>query len=144
MEIIEIGDRVTLTFEGKLEDGQIFLKNDKNPLMIEVGKNQIFPALERELVGMKIGETKTITLKPNDAFGDYDENLLLSIPREKIDSDMQTDVGNVIEVDTSDGKKFKGVITDVSDDFVTVDFNHPYAGKIVSITCTIISIEDKR
>ena len=143
MKIIEIGDRITLTLEGKLEDGHIFYKNNKNPSIIEIGKKQIFPALENELVGMKIGETRTITLKPIDAFGDHDENLLMSIPRDRIDSEIQTVAGNEIEVTVSEGKKLKGVIVDVTDDIITVDFNHPYAGKSVFVTCTIISIEDR-
>lgn len=143
MKLVDIGDRVLLSFEGKLENGEIFYKTNEKHSNITVGENQIFPALEQELVGMRVGETKTVTLDARDAFGDHNEDLLMSISKERIRPDISTDVGNAIVVDLAQGKKLKGVIVDVTDDMITVDFNHPYAGKKVVVTCTVISIENK-
>ena len=143
MKLVEMGDKVTLSFEGKLENGHVFYKNDENHSLIVVGNNQIFPALEKELIGMKIGETKTVTLTARDAFGDHNEELLMSISKDRIEPSTNTTVGNVLVVDLADGKKLKGVIVETTDDIITVDFNHPYAGKKVVVTCTIISIEQE-
>jgi peptidylprolyl isomerase len=143
MKLVDIGDKVLLSFEGKLENGEIFYKTNEKHSNITVGENQIFPALEQELVGMQVGETKTVTLDARDAFGDHNEELLMSISKERIRPDISTDVGNAIIVDLAQGKKLKGVIVDVTDDMITVDFNHPYAGKKVVVTCTVISIENK-
>jgi len=130
---VEIGDKVEISFEGKLENGHIFYKNDSAHSWIVIGKNQVFPALEQELIGMKIGETKTIQLEPIQAFGKHIDDLLMSISKDRINPDVEILLGNVLTVDIADGKKLKGVIIDDSDDTIVVDFNHPYAGKKVSI-----------
>lgn len=143
MKLVDIGDKVTISFEGKLENGEIFYKTNEKHSLITVGENQIFPALEQELVGMRVGETKTVTLAPRDAFGDHNEDLLMSISKERLNPDISDDIGGSIIVNLADGKKLKGVIVDVTDDMITVDFNHPYAGKKVVVTCTVISIDDK-
>ena len=138
---VEMGDTVEISFEGKLENGHIFYKNNGEHSEIIIGKNQVFPSLEKELIGMKIGETKTIELDPIQAFGQHIDDLLMSISKDRINPDVEISLGNVLTIDISDGKKLKGMIVDDSDDTLVVDFNHPYAGKKVSITCTIRSIE---
>ena len=141
MEIVGKGDTVQLSFEGKLENGQKFFDNKDGKPNIVIGENQIFPALEKELIGMKNGESKTVSLEAKEAYGDHNEELLLSISKEKIPQDVDTTIGETLEMDIPDGNKIRGVITDISDDIITVDFNHPFAGKNVIITCTVISIK---
>lgn len=141
IQFVEMGDTVDIAFEGKLESGQVFYKNDGSHSLVVIGKNQVFPALEKELVGMKIGETKTIQLEPTEAFGQHIDDLLMSISKDRINPDVDMSLGNILTIDIADGKKLKGVIIDDSDDSIVVDFNHPYAGKKVTITCTIRSIE---
>ncbi len=141
MTLVENGDKVQLSFEGKLEDGHVFYKNNDANSSIIIGKHQIFPTLENNIVGMKIGETKTVTLEAKDAFGEYNEELLMSIPKEHIHLDGNTTVGNKIVIDLSEGKKIKGVIVEAASDIVTVDFNHPFAGRKVTVTFTVLSIE---
>lgn len=143
MKLVKQGNKIRVTNEGKMKNGDIFYKTNNDPLPIVVGKNQIFPVLEEELIGMKIGETQTHTLAPKDAFGEHDEHLLMSISKESIDSDVHTVVGNTIVIEASEGEKFTGPIVDGTDDKVTVDFNHPYAGKEIVVTCTICSIENQ-
>jgi len=138
---VEMGDTIQISFEGKLENGYIFYKNDSTCSWIVIGKNQVFPALEKELIGMKIGETKTVQLEPSQAFGQHIDDLLMSISKNRINPDINTSLGNILTIDIADGKKLKGVIVDDSDNTLVVDFNHPYAGKNVSITCTIHSIK---
>ncbi len=142
MKVIGIGDKVKITLEGKLENGQIFYKKDDKKSLIEIGKNQIFPALEKELLGMKIGETKTITLEPKDAYGEYNEKFLMNIPKNRIDPDANISVGNTLVISLADGKKLKGIIIKDLGDIIDVDFNHPFAGKKLVITFTIDSIEN--
>jgi FKBP-type peptidyl-prolyl cis-trans isomerase 2 len=141
MTLVENGDKVQLSFEGKLEDGYVFFKNDGEHSIVIIGKHQIFPTLENNIVGMRIGETKTVTLEAKDAFGEHNEELLMSIPKEQLHLDGNTTVGNKIVIDLSEGKKIKGIIVEAASDVVTVDFNHPFAGKKVTVTFTVLSIE---
>lgn len=141
MKLVGFGDKVKITLEGKLENGQIFYNKDGKKSLIEIGKDQIFPAIEKELLGMKVGETKTITLEPKDAYGEYNEEFSMNIPKNRIDSDANLSAGNIIVVSLTDGKKLKGIITKDCEDIILVDFNHPFAGKKLIITFTIDSIE---
>jgi FKBP-type peptidyl-prolyl cis-trans isomerase 2 len=141
MNLVTLGNKIKISLEGKFESGEIFYKKDNKDFLIEVGKKQIFPALEKELLGMKVGETKTITLEPKDAYGEYSEKFTMDIPKDRIDSDADISVGNIIVVSQTDGKKLKGVIIKDCDDTINVDFNHPFAGKKVIITFTIESIQ---
>jgi FKBP-type peptidyl-prolyl cis-trans isomerase 2 len=140
MKAVENGDVVQLSIEGKLENGRTFFNNKDNTTII-IGEHQIFPALEKRLIGMKLGETKTVNLEAKDAYGLHNEELILSISKEKISDHVDVTRGNTLEMDLSDGKKITGIIIENSDNAITVDFNHPFAGNNISITCTVISIE---
>ncbi len=143
MKLVELGDKIKITLEGKLENGQIFYKKDNKNVLIEIGKNQIFPTIEKELLGMKIGDTKTITLEPKDAYGEYNEKFSMNIPKNRIDPDADLSEGNIIVASLSDGKKLKGIIIKDCGDIIDVDFNHPFAGKKIIITFTIDSIQNE-
>lgn len=141
MDVVKEGDTIQILCEGKLQDGRLFFKNDKDdPMTIVVGAGKIFPVLEQELRDMKVGESKTITLQPHDAFGDYNQNLVMVAPKESVDPQMEAEIGSRIDVDLPSGKKLTGVIKEISENTVTIDFNHPLAGKIVIFTVTILSI----
>ena len=140
MEFIEKGDKVQLSLEGKLENGEVFYKKNDDSF-ITIGEKQIFPILEKEIIGLKIGETKIVTIKPRDAYGEYKEEFKMNIPKDRVDPDADMAVGNILVVSLEDGKKLKGVITEDCENSINVDFNHPYAGKKLVVTCTIVSIE---
>jgi FKBP-type peptidyl-prolyl cis-trans isomerase 2 len=142
MKGIEEGDKVELVCELKLEDGTICFKNKKDkPLVFIVGEGKFFPAIEKELINMKEGETKTVTLEANDAFGVYKEDLVAEIHKKNISSTAELNIGSSIQMKTDSDKIIGGRITDIEDDSITVDFNHPLADKKVIFTVTITSIE---
>jgi FKBP-type peptidyl-prolyl cis-trans isomerase 2 len=142
MNSVKEGDKVQLVCELKLEDGTICFKNKKDkPLVFIVGEGKFFPAIEKELINMKEGETKTVTLKPNEAFGVYKENLVAEIHKKSISSTAELDIGSSIQMKTESDKIIGGKITDIKDDTITVDFNHPLANKNITVTVTMVSIE---
>lgn len=142
MEIVKEGDKVQLVCEAKLEDGTICFKNKQtNPLVFIVGEGKFFPAIENELKDMKEGETKTVTLEPKDAFGIHNEGLGAEIPKKDLRDDASLDIGSMIHMKTSSEKIIKGTVTEIKDDTLTVDFNHPLVDKKIIFTVTIMSIE---
>lgn len=142
MEIVKEGDKVHLVCELKLEDDTICYKNEQeNPLVFIIGEGKFFPAIEKELKDMKEGETKTVTLGPKDAFGIHNDDLVAEIPKKDLRADASLDVGSSIQMKTAQGKMIQGTVIEIKDDTLSVDFNHPLAGKKIIFTVTIIAIE---
>ncbi|KYK29177.1 hypothetical protein AYK20_00505 [Thermoplasmatales archaeon SG8-52-1] len=142
MEIVKEGDKVKLFCEAKLEDGTVCFKTQQEkPLIFIVGKGTFLPAIEKELKDMKIGDTKTITLEPKDAFGIHNDDLVTDISKKDLNTDGNLNVGTVIQMKTSQDKIIQGMITGIKDDKITVDFNHPLVDKKIIFTVTVDSIE---
>jgi len=143
MKTVEMGDKVQISCEGKLQDGQVFFKNEENKnIGLTIGENALFPALEKELIGMKVGESKNITLESQDSFGAPDPGLVMETSKDNLNPDMSVEIGCRIGVDLPSGKKLYGKITEITEDKITVDFNHPLAGKTVIFAVTLVSIEN--
>lgn len=144
MKIIEEGDKVSIIIEVKLENGEhCYGDKNENTLDLVVGEGKIFPALEKELLKMKEGETKDILLEPNDAFGTYHNELVLDAPRNNFRSEDNLTIGMRMKIDSPSGKSYYGIITDISNEAITLDLNHPLAGKKIVFTVTINTIEKK-
>ena len=142
MSIVKEGDKVQLACEFKLEDGTIFFKNEQEkPFVFIVGEGKFFPAIEKKLMDMKEGETKTINLEPKDAFGVYNKDLVTDFPKNNISTDGELSVGSSIKMKTDSDKIIQGSVTCIKDDSITVDFNHPLANKNITAVVTILSIE---
>jgi len=142
METVKEGDKVQVLCELKLENGKTFFKNEqKNPFVFIVGEGKFFPVIENELKDMKQGETKTVTLEPKDAFGIHNDGLVTEIPKKNIGTNAELDVGSRIKMKTASDEIIQGTVTEIKDDTLVVDFNHPLVGKRIIFTVTITSIE---
>ncbi len=143
MKVVKNGDRVKILCEAKLENGEIYYTwGEDNPLEIVIGEGTFFPAAEEKMKNMKEGETKTITLEPDEAFGPYMEELVMEVPREAFRPDAKLEKGGRIRINTPSGKVFYGTIAKVNDHTVLLDLNHPLAGKKIILTITVISIHN--
>jgi FKBP-type peptidyl-prolyl cis-trans isomerase 2 len=142
MDVVKEGDKIQLQCELKLEDGTICFKNEKEkPLVFIVGKGKFFSSIESKLIDMKEGETKEVNLEPKDAFGVYNEKLIAEINKNNISTSDELNIGSNIQMKTASDKIIQGKITEIKDDSITVDFNHPFANKNIIATFTILSIE---
>lgn len=144
MDVVKEGDKVQLICEIKLEDGTLCYKNEKEePLELVIGKGSFFPTVDNELKNMKVGETKTFTLKPNEAFGQHQKKLVVDVPNNSIRMDKTPQIGYKVKYNTPEGKELLGTVVAINENSLKVDFNHPLAGKKLLFTVTIISILDK-
>jgi len=142
MDNVKEGDKVKLICELKLEDGTTCFKNEQDkPLVVTVGEGKLFPVIENKIKDMKEGETKTVTLKPKDAFGSYNEDLVAEIPKKDLGENPNLKIGSKIQMKTTSDQIIQGTITELKDDTFTVDFNHPLAGKNIVFIITVKSIE---
>ena len=125
------GDKVKVEYKGTLDDGTVFDSSEiqGKPLEIEIGSGQIIPGFENALMDMDKDDEKDVTLKPEEAYGQPNEQLVQEIPKQGLKSDQEPQKGMSIMAQTPDGKKVPGKITDVTDSAIKVDFNHPLAGQ---------------
>jgi len=141
MTVIKEGVKVNILYEVKLETGEIVLKNEEEPpFEVVVGDGNVPKSIEKILIDMKEGETKTITLESTEAFGPKIDDLIVDLPKEEFDSQVELDVGSRVSINSPEGKKFTGTILEVKDENIFVDFNHPLAGKNLIFTVTVVSI----
>jgi peptidylprolyl isomerase len=141
MTVIKEGVKVNILFEAKLETGEIVLKNEgEQPLEVVVGDGNIPKSIENFLIDMKEGETKTIELDYIEAFGPKIEDLIVDLPKKEFDSQVELVVGSRVSINSPEGKNFMGTVLEVKDENVSVDFNHPLAGKNLIFTVTVVSI----
>jgi FKBP-type peptidyl-prolyl cis-trans isomerase 2 len=134
---------VDVSYKGTLENGSVFSQSDPSkPLEFLVGAGTIIPTLEKGMMGMKVGDKKTISVKAADAYGEYDKAALRVIPRAQFPKDLPLKVGAQYQVNNGQGGPMVITISAVTDKDVTVDFNHPLAGKNLTFEVTIVKIRD--
>ena len=142
MDTIKEGYKVSILFEAKLESGETILKTEnEKPLPLVVGSGEIPITIEKALIDMKIGDSKTITLEPTEAFGPRINELIIELPKDGFGDNSCLDIGSVVVLNSPQGKKFRGTILKVEEEKVTVDFNHPLAGRTLIFSVTVVSID---
>jgi FKBP-type peptidyl-prolyl cis-trans isomerase SlyD len=110
------------------------------PLDYLHGYDNIVPGLEAELTGMEIGQSKDVSVAPEDAYGEYDEEAFADIPRSQFPAEFPLEVGLELEVEDEDGEPMVATIESIEGDTVTLDFNHPLAGETLDFTIKIVGI----
>ncbi|MCD6454437.1 MAG: peptidylprolyl isomerase [Candidatus Aminicenantes bacterium] len=126
----KIGDKVKVHYTGKLEDGTVFdSSREGEPLEFTIGSGEIIPGFEEQIIGMEEGEKKTFTIPPEKAYGPHREELIIEVRKEEFPPDITPEVGQHLQLRQADGHVFYVVVTDVQEDSVTLDANHPLAGK---------------
>jgi FKBP-type peptidyl-prolyl cis-trans isomerase 2 len=129
------GDNVILEYEGMLQDGEIVESSaDSGPFEYKVGSGLMPPGFENALIGMEEGEEKAVTLQPDEAFGPWDDKLLHTMNKSSFGETIRPKPGMVLGMTVSkegQQQKIPALVTAVKGDAVTIDFNHPLAGKTI-------------
>ncbi|MDQ3743506.1 MAG: peptidylprolyl isomerase [Acidobacteriota bacterium] len=124
------GDRVRVHYTGKLEDGQVFdSSRGGEPLEFTVGAGEVIPGFDEAVRGMGVGETKTVEIEPEDAYGPRRDGLVATIERERAQFPVEPQVGMSLALPLQDGNQIEVVVTEVTPEHVTIDGNHPLAGE---------------
>lgn len=145
MQPAQLGDQVTLVYDGKLEDGEIFETSaDTGPISFIIGDGSVLPAFEAAVLGMQPGESKVIKIKPENAYGLHSPELVHTVSRGAVAAKAELTPGMVVGLDMEvEGRmqKVPATVTGVEDDRITVDFNHPLAGQELLYKITLQSID---
>jgi len=135
------GDTVRVHFTGKLDDGTVFATSaNRDPLEFTIGKDRTLRGLERAVVGMKQGESKTTLVQADEAYGPRYEEMVVVVDRNKFPPDLKPEIGEEFELRQPDGQFVEVRVTDVSTSSVTLDANHPLAGEALTFDLQLIEI----
>ena len=138
---IQSGSQVTfdytLTVDGKVVDSS----EGKGPLEYTQGDGKLLPGLAKQMEGLKVGDEKQIELKPEEAYGSRNPQAFQEVPNTNLPIGLRPEVGMILEARDKDGKSFPARITEVKQDSILVDLNHPLAGKTLYFKVKIVSVK---
>jgi len=141
MTEVKSGDTVRIHYTGTLTDGQTFDSSEgRDPLEFTIGSGQIIPGLEAAIPGMTVGDKKTVEVPADDAYGQPDPNAQQAVPRGEIPDDIPLDLGTQLQVQTPQGQVMPVTVVDVNEEQVTLDANHPLAGKDLTFNIELVEI----
>ncbi len=138
---IQPKDNVSVHYTGTFEDGQIFdSSRDRGPLSFEVGAGQMIQGFDAAVVGMEVGESKQITLPPEEAYGHRNEELIVDLPTATFPGDMKLEVGLQLQLTNQSGQPVPATVMQITDENITMDVNHPMAGKTLVFDIEIVEV----
>jgi FKBP-type peptidyl-prolyl cis-trans isomerase SlpA len=141
MEKITQNSTVTVNYTGKLEDGTIFdtsLVEGREPLKAKLGEGQLIPGFESGLIDMTMGENKTIDINPTEAYGEYNDELIVEVPKNNVPENVE--VGMMLQTFGPMGPSIVKVL-EIKDEVVVLDANHPLAGKKLTFELEVVGVE---
>jgi peptidylprolyl isomerase len=143
--IVKLGSSVSVEYEGRFENGEIFDSSrhgdHSHPMTFEVGKKQVIEGFEKAVIGMKEGEEKIFSVEPKEGYGLPDERFFREIPRKSLPLKPELAPGMSLAINTPEGEQIPVSIVKVENDIVTLDFNHPLAGRKLIFKIKVIGID---
>ena len=136
------GDTVRVHYTGTLEDGSTFDTSvGGEPLEFTLGEGGIIPGFEEAVKGMQVGQSKTVTIPAEEAYGPHRDDLVMVIPREQLPEGMNPDIGQQLQMQQTDGRTIVVIVIDVSETTITIDANHPLSGKDLTFEIELVEIK---
>lgn len=137
---MDLGSTVKVVYTGTLEDGTVFgSSTEEKPLEFQTGMERTIPGFERVILEMEEGESRTFTLEPEEGFGEYNESNQMEVPLVSIPFDVE--VGKIVWMSDPTGQRVPTKALKIEDGIVTLDCNHPLAGKPLTFEATLVSVE---
>lgn len=141
MTQVKTGDTVKMHYTGTLTDGSIFDSSvGRDPMEVTVGAGHIIPGLDVALPGMAVGEQKNVTVPADQAYGQPHPEACQTVPRSEIPADIPLEEGLQLQMQTQDGRAVPVMVTNLTETEVTLDANHPLAGKDLNFVVEIVEI----
>ncbi|ABW27624.1 FKBP-type peptidyl-prolyl cis-trans isomerase [Acaryochloris marina] len=141
MAAAKVGDTVSIHYTGKLDDGSVFDSSlEREPLKFSIGGQQVIPGFEQAVIGMNPGESKTETIVCDQAYGPRHEDMVVTVLREQIPSDFDLEVGQQLQIRNPEGQVIPVMVSEIIEDQVTLDGNHPLAGEDLTFEIELVSI----
>ncbi len=141
MAQVKSGDKVRVHYTGKLENGDQFDSSQgSEPLEFEVGSGQVIKGFDDGLIEMAVGEKKSITIQPDDAYGQRREDFIMDVPLKEFPKNIKPELGQELELNQPDGSSVSVKIVDLNEEHVRLDANHPLAGEVLIFELELVEI----
>ena len=141
MQQVKAGDTVKVHYHGRLTDGTVFDSSEgREPLEFEVGSGMVIKGFDNGLMGMVIGDKKTIEIAVEEAYGPKDPEMIMEFPIDRFPTDMKPEIGMQLNMTNSQGQHIPVVIVEVKQDAVILDANHPLAGEDLIFDLELVEI----
>ncbi len=139
---VKKGDKVKIEYTGTFDDGTVFDSSEKHgkPLEFEAGAGHVIKGFDAAVLGMEKGQEKEIKIQPKEAYGDRNPNLIKKIPKSQLPQGKEVKKGMMLMLSTPDGKQMPATIAEVTDDSISIDLNHPLAGKNLNFKIKVVDI----
>ncbi len=137
------GNTVKVHYTGKKKsDGTIFDSSEgKDPLEFKLGEGQLIPGFEEAVEGMKAGDTNTVTISSDQAYGEPKDDLIVKFERNRLPEDITPEIGQQLQLQHKDGNNIPVVITELTDEEITLDANHPLAGEDLVFEIEVVDVQ---
>jgi peptidylprolyl isomerase len=137
----KLGDTVRVNYTGRLDDGTVFDSSLRSgPLEFTIGDGQLIPGFENAVIGMTPGETKTQRVPVDEAYGPHADFLVIEVDRRRVPPELDPKVGDRLQLQHPDGRVTPVLVTEVTDSSITLDANHPLAGKDLTFDIELLEI----
>ncbi|HMR91849.1 MAG TPA: peptidylprolyl isomerase [Chitinophagaceae bacterium] len=141
MQTVKSGDKIKVHYHGRLTSGETFDKSEgRAPLEFEVGSGMVIKGFDDGVTGMAVGEKKTIEIPFAEAYGPSNPEMMIDMPKDRFPKDMEIEVGMPLGMSDAQGNQYQVVVTEIKEDVVVLDANHPLAGKDLIFDLELVEI----
>ena len=135
------GDRVKVHYTGKLQDGSVFdSSREREPLEFELGGGMMIKGFDAAVTGMQVGESKTAEIPADEAYGQHNEEMVIEVPKSQLPPDLEPEVGQQLGMQQPNGQSVPVRVTEVKEESIQIDANHPLAGKDLVFELELVEI----
>lgn len=141
MAAAQQGDTVRIHYTGTLDDGTVFDSSEgRDPLEFTLGGGQVIPGFDEGVTGMSVGESKSVHIEPEKAYGLRNEEMVMSVPSDQVPPDLNPEVGQKLQMGGPEGQIIVVEVLEVTDEAITLDANPPLAGKALNFDIELVEI----
>lgn len=135
------GDTVKVHYTGTLENGEVFdTSKEREPLEFQLGQGQLIPGFEKAVIGMGEGDSTTVDIPSDEAYGEVRDDLIINVPKDQLPDDVEPQIGMQLQVNQQNGQPIPVRITEIKDEELVLDANHPLAGKDLKFEIKLLEV----
>lgn len=141
MSVIKDGDTVKVHYTGTLEDGEIFDSSEgRDPLEFTMGTGQLIPGFEKAVLGLKVGDTTKANIPCAEAYGEHNPQMEVKVQKSQLPANMEPAIGMQLQLNQQNGQPIPCQVTNIEGEEITIDANHPLAGKDLTFNIEVVEI----
>ena len=144
MQQVKSGDKVKVHYHGKLNNGETFDSSEgREPLEFTVGEGQVIKGFETGVIGMQVGDKRTVEIEVENAYGEKNDEMIVEFPKAQFPPDMKPEVGMQLMMNNGQGQSFPVLVKEIKEESVLLDANHPLAGEDLIFDIELVEIVNK-